>query len=245
MIQRHKRSSRGCSRTREGRISAPIPCGSSTTWTGPISIACFIRPWPGSPGRSGTWRTSSTSVCIGPGFIQSMGGTIGTDTPIGRICGVHPIDWNNQVQVRIDPAIDVAFAPGAPGAGRRTSTYPLGWAVCLHRRGSPAPARTLPPHSSPGFMRRPNIAGTSKRSSGSFTSVQTASPLATSRDAYPARAGSVLETLLGSGTRCWYRCGCIPTLDLPQRCRVAERPRPPSWESRTLELGHDAEPQGI
>jgi hypothetical protein len=55
---------------------------------------------------------------MGPGFIQSFGGAVETDTPIGRIVGLHPIDRDAEMQVDIDPAMDVALSKEAPsGAG--------------------------------------------------------------------------------------------------------------------------------
>ena len=53
--------------------------------------------------------------CIGPGMVVSLAGRIETDTPISRIYGIHPIDPNAEVHVEIQPAIDIAFAPGTPG----------------------------------------------------------------------------------------------------------------------------------
>jgi hypothetical protein len=62
------------------------------------------------------WHTAGfTNVrCVGPGMIVSLGGTIETDTPIGRIYGIHPIDPDVEMYVEIQPAIDIAFAPGTP-----------------------------------------------------------------------------------------------------------------------------------
>jgi hypothetical protein len=63
-----------------------------------------------------TWETRRfTNVrCIGPGMIVSLSGAIETDTPISRIYGIHPIDPDAEMHVEIQPAIDVAFAPGTP-----------------------------------------------------------------------------------------------------------------------------------
>ena len=52
--------------------------------------------------------------CIGPGFTESLDGSIGTDTPISRICGIHPIDANAEMHVEIHPALQIAFAQGTP-----------------------------------------------------------------------------------------------------------------------------------
>jgi hypothetical protein len=51
--------------------------------------------------------------CLGPGLIQSFGGAVQTDTPIGRIFGIHPIDPKAEMHVQIDPAMDVAFSEQA------------------------------------------------------------------------------------------------------------------------------------
>jgi hypothetical protein len=52
--------------------------------------------------------------CLGPGLIQSFGGAVQTDTPIGRIIGIHPIDPSTEMHVGINPAMDVAFGDQAP-----------------------------------------------------------------------------------------------------------------------------------
>ncbi len=55
---------------------------------------------------------------IGPGFIESMGGALHTETPIGRICGLHPIDPKAEMHVKIRPALHVVFSPQTTVAGR-------------------------------------------------------------------------------------------------------------------------------
>lgn len=56
---------------------------------------------------------------IGPGVVQSLGGSLDTENVIGRIYGLHPVDPRTEMHVKIIPALDVAFsrqAPAAPGA---------------------------------------------------------------------------------------------------------------------------------
>jgi hypothetical protein len=53
---------------------------------------------------------------IGPGVIDTYGGTIETETPISRIFGVHPIDPAADMHVEINPALDIAFSASAPAA---------------------------------------------------------------------------------------------------------------------------------
>jgi len=53
---------------------------------------------------------------IGPGFIESLGGAVDTDTPIARICGIYPIAPNDEMHVAIHPALVVAFSPQTPSA---------------------------------------------------------------------------------------------------------------------------------
>jgi hypothetical protein len=57
--------------------------------------------------------------CIGPGLIRSFGGPVGTDTPISDIWGIHPIDPSADVDMEIDPAPEIAFAPDTPIVGRK------------------------------------------------------------------------------------------------------------------------------
>jgi hypothetical protein len=52
--------------------------------------------------------------CLGPGMIESYGGPVETDTPIGRIIGIHPIDADTQMHVEINPAPSIAFSDEAP-----------------------------------------------------------------------------------------------------------------------------------
>jgi len=50
---------------------------------------------------------------IGPGLITSYAGTVETDTPIGRIHGIHPVDPNAEMHVEIHPSADIAFSSQA------------------------------------------------------------------------------------------------------------------------------------
>jgi hypothetical protein len=52
--------------------------------------------------------------CIGPGLIHSFGGYVETDTPIGRIFGIHPIDPGAEMHVEIGPAMGIAFSQDTP-----------------------------------------------------------------------------------------------------------------------------------
>jgi hypothetical protein len=54
--------------------------------------------------------------CIGPGFIRGRSVTIETETPIGWVYGVHPIDPSLDVNVEVGTAIDVALDAQAPAA---------------------------------------------------------------------------------------------------------------------------------
>ena len=51
---------------------------------------------------------------VGPGLIQVLSGRIETDTPIGRIYGVHPIDPSRDMHVEIGPATRIAFSEDTP-----------------------------------------------------------------------------------------------------------------------------------
>jgi hypothetical protein len=53
---------------------------------------------------------------IGPGLIETYGGTIETETPISQIFGIHPIGPAADMHVEINPALDVAFSASAPAA---------------------------------------------------------------------------------------------------------------------------------
>ena len=68
---------------------------------------------------SGTsWEVMMTRniKAIGPGFYESRAGTLGTDTPIARVFGVHPIDPSADVHMEIHPALDAAFGDTARSA---------------------------------------------------------------------------------------------------------------------------------
>ena len=52
----------------------------------------------------------------GPGFLDSYGGVLEPDTPIGGIVGVQRIDPNAKVEMPIAPALAVVFGPTASGA---------------------------------------------------------------------------------------------------------------------------------
>jgi hypothetical protein len=54
---------------------------------------------------------------IGPGMMQSLAGTVETDTPIGRIYGINPVDPDAEMHVDIQPALDIVFSKQAPVAG--------------------------------------------------------------------------------------------------------------------------------
>jgi len=80
----------------------------------------------GAGGFDGTmWHTDGfrNVRCIGPGLIQSHGGTVETETPISRIYGIHPVDPNAEMHVKISPVIDVVLGEETFYAGepvRRT-----------------------------------------------------------------------------------------------------------------------------
>jgi len=78
---------------------------------------------------------------MGPGLIQSFGGAVETDTPIARICGIHPIDPNTEMHVEIDPAMDVAFNNDVPVAAEQPVRTTLG-AIYSHIRDRVFPALT-------------------------------------------------------------------------------------------------------
>jgi len=63
----------------------------------------------GFAGTAWTIQEFRNVRCIGPGLIQSLAGTVETDTPISRIYGVHPIDPAANMHMEINPAIDIAL----------------------------------------------------------------------------------------------------------------------------------------
>jgi hypothetical protein len=75
---------------------------------------------------------SSNVQAAGPGFLQSLEGTIETDTPIARIYGIiRPIDPSAEMHVEINPALDVAFGSRVPIAGGEPVSKVL-WSIHEH-----------------------------------------------------------------------------------------------------------------
>ena len=81
-------------------------------------------------GSAGTgWDVDRTRnvACIGPGFIQPLGGLLQTDTPVIRYWGVHVIDPDREVKMEVQPVIEVVFdasvANAEPVAGTMAVLY--------------------------------------------------------------------------------------------------------------------------
>lgn len=55
------------------------------------------------------WEAFRNVRGIGPGIIQTLRGPVETDTPIGRIYGVHVVDPEAEVHVEIHPSLSVTF----------------------------------------------------------------------------------------------------------------------------------------
>ena len=53
---------------------------------------------------------------MGPGFLDSYGGTFEGDTPIARVVGVQRLDPSADVHMPIAPALAVTLGPSAGSA---------------------------------------------------------------------------------------------------------------------------------
>lgn len=66
----------------------------------------------GSKGLTIDQRRSNAS--FGPGVVESFGGAVDTDTPIGRFPNVRAADPSRPMHLEISPALCIAFAAGTP-----------------------------------------------------------------------------------------------------------------------------------